>query len=50
MADETKDEVVVTVRLTKAGHEKIRELAERDDRSMAYMIRKALAEMIERES
>lgn len=44
------NDVVLTTRITKAVRDGLRKIADREDRSVASVIRRALAEFVDRES
>lgn len=44
------EDVALTLRLPEPMHKNLTKIAEREDRSLAWMIRKAIADLIEREA
>ena len=46
----TTEDVALTLRLPEQMHKDLRKIAEREDRSLTWMIRKAIADLIERDA
>ncbi len=46
----TTEDVALTLRLPEQMHKDLTKIADREDRSLAWMIRKAIADLIERDA